>query len=209
MNDIEQRTESWFAVRCGKVTASRVADIMAKTKTGYAASRDNYMAQLVCERITGKPAESYSNAAMQWGTEQEPFARAAYEAHTGVIVEETGFHSHPTIEAAGASPDGLVGEDGLVEIKCPNTATHIETLLDEFIPIKYFCQMQMQMVCTGRKWCDFVSFDPRMPEGAQLFVQRLNRDEEFVIKMEEEIRKFLSELDYKTSKVNDFIKASK
>ena len=146
---------------------------------------------------------------MQWGTEQEPFARAAYEAHTGVIVEETGFHSHPTIEAAGASPDGLVGEDGLVEIKCPNTATHIDTLLDEFIPIKYFCQMQMQMVCTGRKWCDFVSFDPRMPEGAQLFVQRLNRDEEFVIKMEEEIRKFLSELDYKTSKVTDIIKANK
>ena len=135
MNDIDQRTPEWFAVRCGKVTASRVADLMARIKTGYAASRDNYMAQLVCERITGKPAESYSNAAMQWGTEQEPFARAAYEAHTGVIVEETGFHSHPTIEAAGASPDGLVGEDGLVEIKCPNTATHIETLLDEFIQI--------------------------------------------------------------------------
>ena len=209
MNDIDQRTPEWFAVRCGKVTASRVNDLMAKTKTGYAASRDNYMAQLVCERITGKPAESYSNASMQWGTEQEPFARAAYEAHTGVIVEETGFHSHPTIDAAGASPDGLVGEDGLVEIKCPNTATHIETLLDEFIPIKYFSQMQMQMVCTGREWCDFVSFDPRMPEGAQLFVQRVYRDENFVIKMEEEIRKFLSELESKTSKVNDFIKASK
>ena len=209
MNDIEQRSPSWFAIRCGKVTASRVNDLMAKTKTGYAASRDNYMAQLVCERITGKPAESYSNAAMQWGTEQEPFARAAYEAHTGVIVEETGFHSHPTIEAAGASPDGLVGEDGLVEIKCPNTATHIDTLLDEFIPIKYFCQMQMQMVCTGRKWCDFVSFDPRMPEGAQLFVQRLHRDENFVKKMEEEISKFLIELDRKTSKINEFIEASK
>ena len=209
MNDIEQRTESWFAIRCGKVTASRVADLMAKTKSGYSTSRKNYMAQLVCERITGKPAESYSNAAMQWGTEQEPFARAAYEAHTGVIVEETGFHSHPAIEAAGASPDGLIGEDGLVEIKCPNTATHIDTLLDEFIPIKYFCQMQMQMVCTGRKWCDFVSFDPRMPEGAQLFVQRLHRDENFVKKMEEEISKFLVELDRKTSKINDFIKASK
>ena len=209
MNDIEQRTESWFSVRCGKVTASRVADLMAKTKSGYSTSRKNYMAQLVCERITGKPAESYSNAAMQWGTEQEPFARAAYEAHTGVIVEETGFHSHPTIEAAGASPDGLVGEDGLVEIKCPNTATHIDTLLDEFIPIKYFCQMQMQMVCTGRKWCDFVSFDPRMPEGAQLFVQRLHRDENFVKKMEEEIKKFLVELESKTSKINEFIEASK
>ena len=209
MNDIEQRSPSWFAIRCGKVTASRVADLMAKTKSGYSTSRKNYMAQLVCERITGKPAESYSNAAMQWGTEQEPFARAAYEAHTGVIVEETGFHSHPTIEAAGASPDGLVGEDGLVEIKCPNTATHIETLLDEFIPIKYFCQMQMQMVCTGRKWCDFVSFDPRMPEGAQLFVQRLHRDENFVKKMEEEISKFLVELDRKTSKINEFIEASK
>ena len=209
MNDIEQRTESWFAIRCGKVTASRVNDLMAKTKTGYAASRDNYMAQLVCERITGKPVESYSNAAMQWGTEQEPFARAAYEAHSGVIVEETGFHSHPTIEAAGASPDGLVGEDGLVEIKCPNTATHLDTLISETVPGDYVIQMQMQMACTKRAWCDFVSFDPRMPEGAQLFVQRVNRDNEFIEKMEEEIRKFLSELENKTSKVNDFIKASK
>jgi len=125
----EQRTDEWFAQRLGKVTASRVADVMAKTKTGYSASRENYMAQLVVERLTQTKAESFTNAAMQWGTDQEPFARAAYEAAQGVMVEEVGFMSHPDIEMAGASPDGLVGDDGLLEIKCPNTATHIETLL--------------------------------------------------------------------------------
>ena len=170
MNDIEQRTESWFAIRCGKVTASRVADLMAKTKSGYAASRDNYMAQLVCERITGKPAESYSNAAMQWGTEQEPFARAAYEAHTGVIVEETGFHSHPTIEAAGASPDGLVYESKdpvrrgrLVEFKAPVT----REIIPNSIPSAYLAQMQLQLQVTGLDVCDFVEASFAGPYGSR------------------------------------------
>ena len=156
MAEIEQRTDEWFAARLGKVTASRVADVMAKTKTGYSASRDNYMAQLVVERITGERAESFTNAAMQWGTDQEPFARAAYEAAKDVMVEEEGFVPHPTIQMAGASPDGLVNDDGLVEIKCPNTATQIETLLTGAIPSKYVAQMQFQMACTGRAWCDFV-----------------------------------------------------
>ena len=205
MNEIEQRTEEWFAARLGKVTASRVADVMAKTKTGYSASRDNYMAQLVVERITGEKAESFTNAAMQWGTDQEPFARAAYEAATGQMVEDVAFVPHPTIDGAGASPDGLVGADGLCEIKCPNTSTMIDTLLKGAIPSKYVAQMQFQMACTGRVWCDYVSFDPRMPAKAQLFVKRLERDDEYIANMEGEINKFLSELDAKVQQLKQLI----
>jgi putative phage-type endonuclease len=194
---MEQRSEEWFTARLGRVTASRVADIIAKTKSGYSTSRANYMAELVCERLTGKQGDSFSNAAMVWGTNTEPMARAAYEALEGVLVEETGFVSHPTIAMSGASPDGLVLEDGLVEIKCPNTATHIETLLDKEVPSKYVKQMQWQMACTGRKWCDFVSYDPRMPEEMQLFVARVDRDDEFIIELEREVEKFLSELEDK------------
>ena len=199
---MEQRTEEWFAARCGKVTASRVADIIAKTKTGYSASRENYLAQLVCERMTQKPAESYSNAAMQWGTDQEPFARAAYEANKDVLVEEVGFVLHPTIEGAGASPDGLVGEYGLVEIKCPNTATHIQTLLDQKIPEKYVTQMQWQMACAKRDWCDFVSFDPRMEEGLQLFVKRVEYHAMYVAELEKEVIYFLMDVEDKINKLN-------
>lgn len=200
---MEQRSTEWFNARLGKVTASRVADVIAKTKTGYSTSRENYMAQLVCERMTGTQGESYNNAAMQWGTDQEPLARAAYEAAKDVLVDEVGFITHPTIIAAGASPDGLVGVDGLIEIKCPNTATHIDTLLSDKVPSKYNTQMQWQMVCTGRKWCDFVSFDPRMPEGLQLFIQRVDFDAEYVKMLEAEITEFLGELETKIERLNE------
>lgn len=203
----EQRTEEWFAARLGKVTASRVADVMAKTKTGYSASRENYMAQLVVERLTQTKAESFTNAAMQWGTDQEPFARAAYEAAQGVMVEEVGFMSHPTIEMAGASPDGLVGEDGMVEIKCPNTAGMIEALLTQKVPAKYLAQMQLQMACAGRQWCDYVVFDPRMPAKAQLFVKRVLRDNDFIKEMETEIVKFLSEVEAQVQQLNQIIES--
>ena len=199
----EQRTAEWFAVRLGKVTASRVADVMATTKSGYAASRDNLMAQLIVERLTGQQQESYTNAAMQWGTEQEPFARAAYEIATGQMVEECGFVPHPTIDNAGASPDGLVGDSGLIEIKCPNTAGMIDALLTQAVPAKYIAQMQMQMACTGRGWCDYVVFDPRMPVKAQLFIKRVPRDPDFIQKMESEIIKFLAELDGKVNKLKE------
>jgi putative phage-type endonuclease len=202
MTEIIQRSPEWFAARCGKVTASRVADIIAKTKTGASASRENYLAQLVCERMTGKPAESYSNAAMQWGTETEPFARAAYEGVKDVLVEEMGFAVHPSIEGAGASPDGLVGLFGLVEIKCPNTATHIQTLLDQKVPEKYNTQMQWQMACTNRQWCDFVSFDPRMADGLQLFIKRVEYDPIYVAQLEKEVIFFLMEVEEKINKLN-------
>jgi putative phage-type endonuclease len=198
---MDQGTEEWFTIRIGKVTASRVADVIAKTKTGYSASRDNYMAQLVCERLTGQKGESFTNAAMQHGTETEPLARAAYEALKDVLVDEVGFVPHPTIEMAGASPDGLVGDDGLIEIKCPNTATHIDTLLSQTVPGKYNTQMQFQMACTGRQWCDFVSFDNRLPDELQLFVKRVPRDNEFIKQMEDEVVKFLNELDIKIAQL--------
>ena len=193
---MEQGTVEWFAARCGKVTASRVADIIAKTKTGFSTSRDNYMAQLVCERMTGKPAESFSNSAMQWGTDTEPFARAAYEAKMDILVSEVGFITHPRIEMSGASPDGLAG-DGLVEIKCPNTATHIATLLDQKVPEKYITQMMWQMACTERPWNDFVSFDPRLPEKYQLFIKRINFDIKIVDSLENSVIQFLDDVDLK------------
>lgn len=200
---MEQRTEEWYAARLGKVTASRVADVIAKTKTGYSTSRENYLAQLVCEVLTGKPAESYSNAAMQWGVDQEPLARAAYESYQNVLVDEIGFVVHPTIWASGASPDGLVGELGMVEIKCPNTATHIDTLLTQTVPSKYNTQMQWQMACAGRHWCDFVSFDPRMPTDLQLFVKRVDYDPAYVAMLEKEVMSFLNDLDSKVKQLNE------
>lgn len=192
--DMEQGSPEWFSARCGKVTASRVADIIAKTKTGYSTSRANYAAQLITERLTGLPAESFTNAAMQWGTDMEPEARQAYEFYEAVTVEQVGLVLHPTIGDSAASPDGLVGEDGLVEIKCPNTATHIETLLGRSVPAKYITQMMWQMACTGRKWCDFVSYDPRMPESMRFFCQRVQRDEAVIADLEAEVIAFLKEV---------------
>ncbi len=200
---MDQRTDEWFTARLGKVTASRVSDVMAKTKSGWGASRANYMAELIVERLTGQKGDSYQNAAMMWGTNTEPLARAAYEAHRGVLVEETGFVPHPSGTMTGASPDGLIGNDGLVEIKCPNTATHIDTLMSDGAPPKYFAQMQWQMACTGRAWCDFVSFDPRMPEEMQLFVARVERDDAWITMAEEAVQEFLSELNEKVKSLKE------
>ena len=194
MSEITQGSQEWFAQRVGKVTASRVSDIIAKTKTGVSASRANYLAQLVAERLTGQAAETFKSGAMQHGTETEPQARMAYEAETGLMVTEVAMIQHGTIEMAGASPDGLVGEDGLVEIKCPNTSTHIATLMADKAPSQYIPQMQWQMACTGRAWCDFVSFDPRMPEDMQLFIKRVQRDNALIAEYEAEVVKFLAEV---------------
>ena len=194
---MDQRTDEWFKSRLGKATASRIADIIAKTKTGPSASRENYAVQLVLERITQSKGESYSNAAMQWGTETEPLARQAYELKRGLFVDEVGFIDHPTISNSGASPDGLVGTDGLVEIKCPNSATHMETLVTRKIPQKYIPQMTWQMACTGRSWCDFVSFDPRFPEHLQIFIERIEYDPTYVRMLELEVTQFLDEVEKK------------
>ena len=206
MIEIEQRTDDWYAARLGKVTASSLHKVLAKTKTGYGADRGNYMTQLVLERVTGAKADSYSNSAMQWGVEQEPFARAAYEATRGVMVDEVGFIPHPTIKDAGASPDGLVGDDGMVEIKCPESKTALECWLSENpVEAKYFAQMQWQMRCADRSWCDYVVFDPRMPAKAQLFIKRVERDDAWLEKAEAEVIKFLAEVDAKVAALEQII----
>ena len=191
---VEQGTPEWHQLRLGKVTASRVSDVMAKIKTGESASRKNYRAELVVQRLTGLPSESFTNAAMEWGTATEPMARIAYEIEKEVLVEQVGFIEHPTIAMFGCSPDGLA-HDGMIEIKCPNSATHIEYLTDNKAPAKYINQMQCQMAVTGRKWCDFVSFDPRLPEDLQLFVVRVPRDDKYIGTMEVEVVEFLTEVE--------------
>lgn len=197
---IVQGSPEWFAARLGKVTASRVCDVIAKTKNGEAASRKNYMAELIAERLTGVTNESYVNDAMAWGTKTEAEARDAYAFRIDVDVTEVGFIDHPTIPMSGASPDGLVEARGLVEIKCPNTATHLDTLLKQAVPPKYLPQMLWQMGCAGREWCDFVSYDPRLPEPMRLFVKRVSwTDAGF--DLEADVKAFLSELDDKLAKL--------
>ena len=190
----EQGSPEWLQERCGKVTASRIADVMAKIKTGYGAGRANYMAEIIAERLTNVPKQGFTNEAMRWGTETEPQARAMYEFQTGLEVTETGFVPHPVIEGTGASPDGLVGDSGLIEVKCPNTATHIETLRGSAIDRKYVLQMHWQMICTGRDWCDFVSFDPRLSLAKQMHVRRVHRDAELCEEITAEVTRFLTEL---------------
>lgn len=202
MSEIVQGSTEWHALRIGKVTASRVADVIARTKSGWGASRANYMAELIAERLTGEPAEKFTNAAMAWGTEKEPDARAAYEFFRDAQVAEVGFIEHPSILMAGASPDGLVGDAGLVEIKCPNTATHLDTLLTQAIPARYVTQMTWQMACAGRAWCDFVSFDPRLPETMSLFVKRVERDDSLIASLEKDVSDFLDELAQKLGQLN-------
>jgi predicted phage-related endonuclease len=179
-----QGTDEWRRDRCGHVTASRIADLMARTRSGWGASRVNYMAELIAERLTGQPADSYTSAAMARGTETEPLARDAYAFYSGHAVEQVGFIKHSAIACSGCSPDGLVGADGLVEIKCPNTA----------VPAKYILQMQWQMAVTGRLWCDFVSFDARLPESMRLFHQRVMRDGPQIAELEAAVLEFLAEL---------------
>lgn len=189
-----QRTDEWYAARLGKVTASRISDVMAKTKSGYSASRANYMAELLCERLTGIHSDHYVSAEMARGTEIEPQARSSFEFIHDVQIVECGFIPHPAIADFGASPDGLIGDNGLIEIKCPNTATHIDYLLNGTIPQRYVLQMQVQMMCARRAWCDFVSFDPRLPDHLQWFVKRVRADAGLQAEIEVEVRSFLGTL---------------
>jgi putative phage-type endonuclease len=208
MNAIVQGTQAWQALRIGKATASRISDILATLKSGSeAASRKNYRAELVAERLTGQKADGFSNAAMRWGLDSEPLARAAYEAEKGALVQEIGFADHPDIPGSGASPDGLVGDDGLIEIKCPNTATHIEYLLSGSVPAEHQPQMLWQMECTGRAWCDFVSYDPRLPQEMQLFIARLHRDEVRIAAMREAVGRFLFEVEELVERLRRRVKA--
>lgn len=195
MNAPAQGSMEWLAARAGHATASRFKDILATIKTGEAATRRSYRMQLVTERLTGLPVESYKNAAMEWGTNTEPLARMAYEALTGSLVEEAPFILHPTIKWVGASPDGLVGEDGMVEIKCPFQSTvHVETL-QVGMPPEHVAQIQGNLWVNGRAWCDFICFDPRMPERLTVFTQRITRDDEYIRTLRLAVAKFLDEVD--------------
>jgi len=191
----EQGTPEWLQLRCGKVTASRMADILAEIKKGEAAARRNYRAELVCEILTNIPVEQYVSKEMQWGTDTEPFARAAYELAKDATVEPAGFAIHSRMPRFGASPDGLVGSDGVLEIKCPTTSTHLECLLTGAIPSEHYAQMRAELACTGREWVDFVSFDPRLPSHLQLFVKRFYRDAAKIAAMEAKVVEFLGEVD--------------
>lgn len=198
---IEQGSPEWHQARLGKVTASRIGDVAAKIKTGWGASRAKYMGELIAENLTHEPTPSFVNAAMQHGTDTEPQAAAAYSFYTDAELELVGFVDHPSIDQAGCSPDRLIGKDGLVEIKCPQTSTHIDTLLGGSIPKKYIDQMQWQMACTKREWCDFVSFDPRMPPASQLFIKRVERDKERIQELENMVVDFLFEMNEKIDRL--------
>lgn len=195
MIDAPQGSDAWIKIRLGRCTASRIADALAKTKTGWGASRANYRAELVVERLTGVPAEHYQSATMAYGAELEPEARAAYSFQYDVDVEECGFCPHSVIVMAGGSPDGLIGDNGLIEIKCPNPATHIETLRTGTIDGRYLQQIQFQLACTDRAWCDFVSYDRRLPAHMRLYVKRIMRDDTMIKELEKGVRIFLAEVE--------------
>ncbi len=197
--EIVQGSPEWHQLRCGKVTASRVADVVAqnRAKTSWGKSRDTYMGELIAERLSGIPAESYTNAVMERGKEVEADARAAYEFFRDTPIVQVGFVAHPILKQAGASPDGLVGDDGLVEFKCPNTATHIDTVIRKKIDGRYLTQMQWQMACTERQWCDFVSYDPRLPAGLRMHAQRVKRDDERIAELTTMVEQFLRDMDAK------------
>ena len=190
-----QGTDDWFNARLGKVTASRLNDAFSTTKTGEGAGRINYRLELVTERLTGVKGESFTNSYMQWGTEQEPFAREAYELAKSEFVVETGFIDHPTIPMSGASPDGLVQTEGIIEIKCPASTTHIGYISAGVVPAKYKNQMTWQLICTGRKWADFVSYDPRLPDNLKLFVVRYEPTDAERKEVEDKVIEFLTTVD--------------
>jgi len=202
--DLIQGSDEWLAARAGSLGASSLHEALAKTRTGWGASRENVMARLIVERLTGRPQETYVNAAMKTGVEREPEGRIAYEFYKGVEVVEVGLIRHPTIAGSHASPDGLVGDDGLLEIKCPQPAKHLSTLLDGKIDDKYILQMQWQMQCADRQWCDFVSYNPDFPEEMSFWIKRITRDDERISETEKLVVEFLEEVAAKEAKLRSY-----
>jgi predicted phage-related endonuclease len=199
MTEIEWLTEEeWHQRRIGKATSSRLSDVIATAKAGgYRATRANYRAELVVERMTRLPYPSYVSPEMRRGLELEPDARAAYEFETNEEILHKGycFLDHPTIAMCGSSYDGFLGKRGTFEVKSPNSATHITTLRSEQIDPGYIAQMQWGLACSRRDWCDWCSFDPRMPSGMQLFIKRVHRDDGLIERLADEVIKFLAEVD--------------
>lgn len=192
----EQGTAQWLEARRGKITASRIAEVMDFLKKGgEGASRRNYRTELLAERLSGRGEDHYVSPEMEWGTEFEPQARAAYEIANDVMVDRVGFVLHPVFDFAGSSPDGLVGNDGYVEFKCPKTTTHLKWMQAGGVPEEHQEQCLFNMRCEERAWADFVSYDPRLPEGLRIFVARMDRDEERIVRIDEEVQRFQNEVE--------------
>lgn len=203
IHEVQQRSDEWYKVRLGKVTASRAKDVLAiGVRGGELTARKNYREDIVGELLTGLPADpdQYINYEMKWGMVCEPIARGIYQMTNKCIVEDAPFFEHPNLKC-GVSPDGLVtdtttGEIGLLEIKCPRSSNHLfKSMITKSVPKEYIPQIQMQLWLTDRAWCDFVSFDSRLPRGLQIFIQRVERDDEYIAMLEVEIKKFLGEVD--------------
>jgi putative phage-type endonuclease len=194
--DVEQNTPEWLQARCGRITASRVRDVLNWLKSGKESEkRASYRVEILSERLTGRMESKNVNAEMQWGIDNEAAARFAYEQFIRAEVKRIGFVIHPSMDFFGASPDGLVGEDGGIEIKCPKTSTHLEWMFDGIIPDEHRYQMVAGICCTERKWWDFVSYDPRLPRHLRLFIVRMQRDESEVAKVEQEVLRFNEEVE--------------
>jgi len=210
MANEEQRTDEWYRARCGQLGASQISKALAKGRAGAeSATRKNLMAEIIAMRLTGVTPEGFTSASIQFGIDNEPMARSAYEVTYGIFVDQTGWVPHPSIEWTGCSPDGLVGDDGLIEIKCPNTATHIDYLLAGIAPSEYHLQMLWQMEVCNKTWCDFVSFDPRLPEDLQLFTVRFMRDDDRLNEIREGVKKFLSETEEVLTKLKEISNVGK
>jgi putative phage-type endonuclease len=195
----QENREEWLKQRLGLVTGSAISNVlMDSSKAGYR----NYMAQLVCERLTGEPTETYISPAMQHGIDTEDEARAAYMARNAVIVEEVGFIRHPKLEA-GCSPDGIVGQDGLIEIKCVQPATALDLLESKKVPADHYNQIQWQLAVTGRDWCDYVVYQPKLPERLRLNVMRVVRNQSDILNMTVKVEQFLEELNRKVKKLKE------
>lgn len=191
---MEQRSEEWFRARLGHVTGSRMTDVLAKIKNGEASVRSNYKLQLVTERLTDEPVKSFSNSIMQQGIDREPEARELYELEYGPV-QEVGFEHHPTIAWCGVSVDGLTEDNGIIEIKCPLETTHTSTLINKKVPSKYIPQIQWGLCVYKRDYCDFVSYNPSFPNDLKLYVHRVERDDDYIKMLEEEVQLFNAEVE--------------
>lgn len=206
---MEQGSPEWFAARCGKVTASRVADVIANGRGGgVSALRQYYMDEIIAERFTLRRVEGYVSDAMRWGTENEGAARSLYSFLRDADVEEIGFVDHPSIPMSGASPDGLIGSGGLIEIKCPNTSTHLATIRRGTVPEKYVTQIHWQAACTGRQWCDFVSYDPRVEARLQLFVKHVEIEPALIEKLQTAVIDFIRDVETQIAWLNSLEEAA-
>ncbi|EJF82923.1 lambda exonuclease family protein [Candidatus Bartonella washoeensis] len=196
---MEQRTAEWFQARLGKVTASNVYNVLNKTAKGLPTSKyEDYKMKLITERLTGEISQSYTTPAMQWGIEHEEDALKEYEFIYDTNVTRCGFVQHPKMEMAGASPDGLIGEDGLIEVKCPQSTSHLRFFMYDEIKPEYIAQMQFQMACTGRKWCHFMSYNPQFvgrSTGLRMKIKRIFRDEKHIEEINKAVESFLAEIE--------------